>query len=112
MKVSCIVLFPSQVIIYRSAVAIFSSTIFTLIYDARFRIKSILWSEIAKSLPKIIVRKTPIGKFHEVHVDAVHFEAKLIISYQNNNNKKNPQKNKKPNPTQTFFFFFFWLLSM
>lgn len=102
MKVSCIVLFLSQVIIHRSAVANFSSVIFTLIYDAHFPIKPISWSEIARSLPKIIVRKTPIGKLHEVHVDAVHFEAELTISYQNN-----PEKKKRQNRTQTTQIFFF-----
>lgn len=82
MRVSHIVLFLSQVIIYRSAVANFANIIFTLIYDTYFPIKPILWSEIDRSFPIIILRKTPVGKLSEVHLDAVDFEPELTISHK------------------------------
>lgn len=74
-------LFLSQVIMYRSAVANFANIIFTLIYDTYFPIKPILWSEIDRSFPIIILRKTPVGKLSEVHLDAVDFEPELTISH-------------------------------
>lgn len=79
MRVSHIVLFLSQVIIYRSAVANFANIIFTLIYDTYFPIKLILWSEIDRSFSIIILRKTPIGKLSEAHLDAVNFEPGMTI---------------------------------
>ena len=85
----------SQVIIYRSAVANFANIIFTLIYDTYFPIKPILWSEIDRPFSVIILRKTPIGKPSEVHLDASDFEPELTISHQ----KKTP-KNPK-NQTHT-----------
>lgn len=82
MRVSHIVLFLSQVITYRSAVANFANIIFTLIYGTYFPIKPILWSEINRSFAVIILRKTPIEKLSEVHLDTIDFEPELMISHQ------------------------------
>lgn len=88
MRVSHIVLFLAQVIIYQSAVANFANIIFSLIYDTYFPIKPILWCEIDRSFPIIILRKTPVGKLSEVHLDAADFEPELTISPP----KKTPKK--------------------
>jgi len=100
MRVSHIVLFLYQVIIYRSAVANFASIVFTLIYDTYFPIKPILWSEVDRSFHIIIWMKTPIGKLSEVHLNAIAFEPELPISHQKNQQQKNPNKNY----LESFFF--------
>lgn len=104
-RVSHIVLFLSQVIIYQSAVANFANIIFTSIYDTYFPIKPILWSEIGRSFPIIILRTTSAGKLGEEHLDAVDFEAEMNALHQKTPNKPyNKQNLSKAHTCLEYFF--------